>query len=128
MKKILVVEDDPKLFKLLEWRLESLGIYKAINAEDGIDGLNMAKTEKPDLIILDLMLPLMDGFEVCKNLKSDDATKGIPVIILTSMTMVGDMEKGLSAGADDYVTKPYNFEQLLKKIEKYLGKPDKQEG
>lgn len=90
-------------------------------AFDGQQGVNMASSEAPDLILLDMSLPVMDGWEAAGLLKSDDATKAIPVIALTAHAMAGDKEKALEAGADDYDTKPVDLKRLLEKIDVLLG-------
>jgi len=121
MKKILFIEDEFKLQKTMGKFLEEEG-YKVIRALDGEVGLRLAKKEKPDLILLDLILPKMDGFEVLKNLKEDKETKDIPVIILTNLESPEDIEKCLSLGATTYLVKSdQNLEDVLSKIKNTLG-------
>lgn len=121
-KKILIVEDEVMIVKVLTLRLEGLG-YKIAAAYDGEEGLEMAKKEKPDLMILDVGLPKIDGNTLCELIKLDPATKHIRVIVLTGKRLVGDMEKSFSAGADVYVNKPYEWPRLMAHIHELLGEP-----
>ncbi|OGR42198.1 MAG: hypothetical protein A2X28_09275 [Elusimicrobia bacterium GWA2_56_46] len=121
-KKILVVEDDVLVAELLINNIESLGCRTLI-AYDGETGWELAKKEKPDLIIQDIGLPRMDGITLCKLIKSKDGTKQIPVIMLTGKRMVADMEDAFKAGADAYVNKPFDWDRMLSHIRKILG-PD----
>lgn len=117
-KKILIVDDEPEMLILLTSRLEANN-YDVINAKDGDTCLKMVASEKPDLIVLDLMLPGISGIEVCKRLKEDDTTKNIPIIILTA---AGTQMKsiGLEKGAAYYLMKPFDADQLLSKIKSAL--------
>lgn len=120
-KKILFVEDEAALQKTLGDVLEQEG-YKVISALDGEAGLKMAQAEIPDLILLDLVLPKMHGFEVLKMLKSGEATKEIPIIVLTNLESMGDIEKALELGATTYLVKAsYTLEEVVSKIKKTLG-------
>lgn len=120
-KKILFVEDEAALQKTLGDVLTQEG-YKVLNALNGEIGLNMAKTEKPQLILLDLVLPKMHGFEVLKALKADEETKDIPIIVLTNLESMGDVEKALELGATTYLVKAsYTLEEVVSKIKKALG-------
>jgi len=121
-KKILIVEDDVLVAELLINNIESLGC-KTFIAYDGETGWELAKKEKPDLIIQDIGLPRMDGITLCKLIKSKDSTKQIPVIMLTGKRMVSDMEDAFKAGADAYVNKPFDWDRMLSHIRKILG-PD----
>ncbi len=122
MANILVVDDDPDLRKLLEKILTGRG-YEVTLAKDGEIGLGLALLKKPDLIILDLHLPRMDGFEVCRRLKSDQATREIPIIMLTAaFPELEDAQKGFEMGADEYVLKPFANDILLHNIDRLLGK------
>jgi DNA-binding response OmpR family regulator len=123
MKKILVVDDEQDILRLLEAHLKASG-YEVLMAADGNDGLNKAKTEKPDLIILDLMLPFIDGIQICRMLKFDVLYKHIPIIILTAKSMKEDLELGKQVGADTYVTKPFDYETLLITIKGLLEKAE----
>ena len=120
MAHILVVDDDPDIRKLAEKILINQG-HKVSQAEDGETGLGFAIVKKPDLILLDLNLPKMDGFEVCRRLKTDEATREIPVIMLTAAYPEWeDAQKGFELGADEYVIKPFASELLLHNIERLL--------
>ena len=119
MVKILIVEDNEMNRDMLSRRLVKRG-YEIAMAFDGKQGVDMASSENPDLILLDMSLPVMDGWEAAGHLKANDATKNIPVIALTAHAMAGDMEKALEAGADDYDTKPVDLKRLLGKIEALL--------
>ena len=120
MSKILLVEDNEMNRDMLSRRLIKKG-YEVIMAEDGQKGVDMARTEDPAIILLDMSLPVMDGWEAARNMKGDEATKGIPIIALTAHAMAGDREKALEAGCDDYDTKPVDLKRLLGKIEALLG-------
>ncbi len=114
-KKILVVDDEDNIVTILEARLMANG-YEVVTAADGQEGLNKARSEKPDLIILDIMLPKLDGYKVCRMLKFDDQYKHIPIILFSARTQDSDQEVGKQQGADAYVTKPFQPEALLNKI------------
>lgn len=121
MKQILFIEDESALQKTFSEVLDQEG-YKVISALDGELGLKLAKEKKPDLILLDLMLPKVHGFEVLKGLKGDEATRDIPVIVLTNLEGVGDVEKALELGATTYLVKAtYSLEEVIGKIKKTLG-------
>lgn len=113
--KILIVEDDRDIVEMVEYNLQEEG-YVTISALNGEDGVNLAGSEQPDLIILDIMLPVIDGFEVCRTLKSDDKTSYIPIIILSAKSQETDKVVGLELGADDYVTKPFSPRELIARI------------
>jgi len=119
MSKILIVEDNEMNRDMLSRRLERKG-YEIVMAEDGQKGVDMSKDENPDLILMDLSLPVMDGWEATSTIKSDDNTKDIPIIVLTAHAMAGDREKALEAGADEYDTKPIDFKRLLGKIKDFI--------
>jgi CheY-like chemotaxis protein len=120
MAKILLVEDNEMNRDMLSRRLLKRG-HEVIIAVDGQRGVDLAGTEVPDLILLDMSLPVMDGWEAARRLKTDDSTRAIPIIALTAHAMAGDREKCLEAGCDDYDTKPVDFKQLLGKINDLLG-------
>lgn len=121
MKTILFIEDEPNLQKMVSRFLEDKG-YQVKSALDGELGLKIAKESKPDLILLDLILPKKDGFEVLKELKADSETKDIPVIVLTNLETSEDVEKALSLGATSYLVKAsYELTEVVKKIEAALG-------
>ena len=118
-KKILLVEDEKVLIETVTLRLEANG-YEVITAYDGFEGLGKAKKEKPDIIILDLMLPKMDGYKVCGLLKADTRYNKIPVIMFTARAQESDKKMGQEVGADAYITKPFEPEALLGKIRQLL--------
>jgi two-component system, cell cycle response regulator DivK len=120
MKTILLVEDHKEIWDFLSRRLKRRG-YEVVVAEDGQQGLDKARAEKPALILLDMNLPVMDGWTVARQLKGDEATRGTPIIALTAHAMAGDRDKALAAGCDDYHAKPIDFSQLLTQIESALG-------
>lgn len=120
MPKILLVEDNEMNRDMLSRRLKRRG-YEVSIAVDGAKGVEMTNTETPDLILMDMSLPVMDGWEATKNIKANPATKSIPVIALTAHAMSGDRQKALEAGCDDYDTKPIDLSRLLSKIQTFLG-------
>ena len=119
MSKILLVEDNEMNRDMLSRRLERKG-YEVVIAVDGQAGVDMASSAGPDLILMDLSLPVMDGWEATRSIKADAATQNIPVIALTAHAMAGDEQKALEAGCDDYDTKPVELNRLLGKIDKLL--------
>ncbi|MDD5174273.1 MAG: response regulator [Candidatus Omnitrophica bacterium] len=119
-KRILIVDDEVQLVEMVKMRLESAG-YEVITAYDGEEGLNMAKKDKPDLIMLDLMLPKMDGYKVCGLLKNDALYSRIPVIMFTARAQEEDLRFGKDLGAEDYLTKPFDPKILFSKIKGLLG-------
>jgi two-component system alkaline phosphatase synthesis response regulator PhoP len=120
-KKILVVDDEPQLVEMVKMRLEASG-YEIVIAADGQEALDKARQEKPDLIILDLMLPKLDGYKVCRMLKFDEKYKKIPIILFSARAQEQDKLLGMQVGADDYITKPFEPKILLSKIEGLLNK------
>jgi CheY-like chemotaxis protein len=121
MAKILLVEDSEMNRDMLARRLARRG-YEVVIAVDGGQGVTLAQTEAPDLILMDMNLPVLDGSEATRQLRAAPATRSIPVIALTAHAMAGDREKALEAGCDDYDTKPIELERLLGKIETLLKK------
>jgi CheY-like chemotaxis protein len=121
MAKILIVEDNEMNRDMLSRRLIRRG-YTVVTAVDGEQGLVAAGTERPDLILMDMSLPVMDGWEATRRLKAESATQAIPVIGLTAHAMTGDRDKAMAAGCDDYDTKPVELPRLLEKIEALLGR------
>ena len=118
-KVILVVEDDPIALKLIRDVLKISG-YKTIEATDGEQGVELAKARKPDLILMDIMMPVMDGYAACRAIKRDKATKTIPVVMLTSLEHELNKEIGKDVGADEYITKPLAHKELLDVISRFL--------
>ncbi len=119
-KKILIVDDEPDVVKLVSARLQSAG-YEVISAYDGDEGLAKARQEKPDLIILDLMLPQINGYEICRLLKFDIKYKHIPIVIFTARAQDSDKHMGKEVGADAYIIKPFEPKVLMDKIKELLG-------
>ena len=119
MPKILLVEDNEMNRDMLSRRLERKG-HRVVVAQDGRQGYLLARSERPDLILMDLSLPVMDGWEVTRLLKNNGSTCHIPIIVLTAHAMVSDREKAFEAGCDDYDTKPVEFGRLSEKIENLL--------
>jgi two-component system cell cycle response regulator DivK len=120
MSKILLVEDNEMNRDMLSRRLKRKG-FEVVIAIDGQAGVDMASSTRPDIILMDLSLPVIDGWEATRRVKADPATQGIPVIALTAHAMAGDEEKARAAGCDDYDTKPINLNRLLDKIGALLG-------
>lgn len=120
MPKILIVEDNEMNRDMLSRRLERRG-YAVVCAVDGAAGVEAARSERPDLVLMDMSLPVIDGWEATRRLKADAATAAIPVIALTAHAMAGDREKAVEAGCDDYDTKPVELPGLLLKIERLIG-------
>jgi two-component system, cell cycle response regulator DivK len=125
MTKLLLVEDNEMNRDMLSRRLLRRG-YEVAIAVDGAQGVEMARTERPDLVLMDMSLPVIDGWEATRRIKAGQDTKHLPVIGLTAHAMAGDREKALEAGCDDYDTKPIELERLLQKVEALIqgaGKP-----
>lgn len=122
MSTILIVEDNEMNRDMLSRRLTRKG-YEVLMAVDGETGIEMARTNAPDLILMDMSLPVMDGWEATRRIKSDDALKHIPVIALTAHAMANDRDKALAAGCDDYDTKPIELPRLLAKMDALLFAP-----
>lgn len=118
---ILIVEDDPKNLKLIRDLLQIRG-YTTLEATDGKQGVDMARAKIPDLILMDIQMPVMDGFEAISILKADPVTKSIPIIALTAFAMQGDREKCMEAGCNDYITKPLDTRAFVTKVKEYLEK------
>lgn len=119
MIRILLVEDDDMLQDILAERLE-LRDFDVVLADNGQEGIEKAYTEKPDIILMDMRLPVLDGWEATNQLKSNPETQHIPIIALTAHALIGDKEDSLAAGCDDYLPKPVDFPSLLEKIEQLL--------
>lgn len=125
MSKILIVDDEANIRQLVKYNLEKES-YQVLEAEDGLQGIRLAKTEKPDLMLLDLMLPQMDGLEVCRSLKGNPATAALPIIMLTAKSEEIDKVIGLELGADDYMTKPFSPRELVARVKAVLRRSQKE--
>jgi len=121
VRKLLYVEDNEDNLYMLQLWFDVLGDYEILSARDGAAGIAMAAAERPDLILMDLNLPEIDGWEATRRLKADPATCDIPIIALSAHAMAGDREKALATGCDDFDTKPIEFDRLLAKIEQALA-------
>jgi DNA-binding response OmpR family regulator len=121
LKKILIVDDEADLVETVRFPLEMEG-FNVLVSYNGEDALNQARKEKPDLIILDLMLPKLDGYKVCRLLKFDEKYKHIPILMLTAKTQEKDKILGMETGADEYITKPFEMDDLMEKVKAYLNK------
>ena len=122
MKKILLIEDNEMNRDMLARRLQKRG-FDMLLAEDGVAGVDLAQKQKPDLILMDMSLPKLDGWGASRQLKADPQTAAIPIIALTAHAMAEDREKALAAGCDEFETKPVDLASLLAKMETLLGKP-----
>jgi DNA-binding response OmpR family regulator len=122
-KTILVVDDEIELLEAICFPLEIEG-YKVLVSHDGEDALNQARRELPDLILLDVMLPKLDGYKVCRLLKSEEKYKHIPILMLTAKVQEKDKAMGREAGVDEYIGKPFDIDELLQKVNSYLVKGD----
>jgi two-component system cell cycle response regulator DivK len=120
-KRILVVEDQEDNMQILRDLLSSAG-YEMIEAQDGEAAVRIAVSDRPDLILMDIQLPLLDGYEATRRIRADPAMRAIPIIVVTSYALSGDEAKARAAGCDGYVSKPYSPRQLLAKIHEYLPK------
>jgi two-component system cell cycle response regulator DivK len=120
VRRLLYVEDNEDNLYMLQLWFDVLGDYEILSARDGAAGIAMAAAERPDLILMDLNLPEIDGWEATRRLKADPATCDIPIIALSAHAMAGDREKALATGCDDFDTKPIEFDRLLAKIEQAL--------
>ena len=116
---ILVVDDNPQNLELLQAYLEDLGC-EVISAVDGVEAMQAVADHSPDLILLDIMMPKMSGFEVCRRLKEDQATADIPVVMVTALNELGDIERAVAAGTDDFLSKPINKLELLTRVKSLL--------
>jgi len=119
MKRILVIEDNADNLYMITFLLEKNG-YMVIVAEDGVEGVKLSVSEKPDLILMDIQIPLLDGYEATKQIKDNEEINNIPIIAITSYAMVGDKEKAMNAGCDGYIEKPINPETFIAELERFL--------
>ena len=120
MKKILIVDDEADILEILKFVLESQG-YECITASDGEEGLNLAREVKLDLIILDVMMPKINGYKISRLLKYDNKYKNIPILMITARSQEEDKIIGEETGADEYITKPFNVDFVVEKVKSYLG-------
>jgi two-component system cell cycle response regulator DivK len=118
--RVLIVEDNEKNMKVLRDLMQLQG-YRTLEARDGISGLEVARSEHPDLILMDVQLPVMDGYEVTRRMKADETTRDIPVVAVTSFAMKGEEERARAAGCDAYLNKPINIHMLVTTVKKYLS-------
>ena len=128
VRRLLYVEDNEDNLYMLQLWFDVLGGYEILSARDGAVGIAMAAAEQPDLILMDLNLPEIDGWEATRRLKADPATRDIPIIALSAHAMAGDREKALATGCDDFDTKPIEFDRLLAKVEQALAAKDRGSG
>jgi two-component system, OmpR family, alkaline phosphatase synthesis response regulator PhoP len=126
-KRILVVDDEIYIVHILEFSLTMEG-YTVLTASNGEEALKMIEQERPDLVVLDIMMPKLDGYEVCRHLRQDERFAGLPVILLSAKGRPVDREAGLQAGADDYIAKPFSPRKLLEKIRELLDRSENQIG
>jgi DNA-binding response OmpR family regulator len=118
--RILICDDDPVILRLLQVNLELEG-YEVLLASDGENALEVANAENPDLVILDIMMPKLDGYQTCSKLKENSATKDIPVIFLSAKAQQSDIDRGKEYGVEDYLTKPFDPNELIEVVERVLG-------
>ena len=118
---VLVVEDDPVILRLLEVNFELEG-FAVVLAHDGAEGIEAARTQRPDIIVSDIMMPRVSGIELVQTLKADEATASIPIILLSAKAQTGDLKLGMDAGADDYVTKPFEPLDLVDRVNALLSR------
>jgi two-component system, cell cycle response regulator DivK len=119
--KVLYVEDNDDNIYMLKMRLELLGEFEVVSAEDGEKGCAMALSERPDIILMDLEMPVIDGWEATRRLKGDPQTRDIPIIALSAHALAGEREKALAAGADEFDTKPIEFERLVATLRRVIA-------
>ncbi len=122
--KILIIEDDPATSRLVDYSLRHQG-YQVITASNGLEGVRKAQKESPDLVILDVMLPGIDGFEICHRLREDPATANMPILMFSAKAQEIDKDTGMKVGADDYLTKPSPPAEIIARVEKLLAKKNK---
>ena len=118
---VLAADDEEDILELVAFRLERSG-YTVLQAHDGAQALELARSSQPDLAVLDVMMPKMDGFEVTRRLREDEATSKMPIILLTARTQEADIQRGFDAGADDYIRKPFSPQELSARVQAILGR------
>ena len=119
-KRVLICDDDPVILRLLEVNLELEG-YDVLLAHDGEHAIEVATEEKPDLVILDIMMPRLDGYQTCERLKADEQTKGIPIVFLSAKAQQADIERGKEFGVAEYLTKPFDPNDLIDVVQRLIG-------
>jgi DNA-binding response OmpR family regulator len=120
VSRILAVDDEPHILKLVAFSLKAGG-FEVIEASDGLSAIEIAQAEQPDLILMDVMMPVLDGFEACRRLKQNPATQDIPVVMLTAKTQLSEQQAGLDCGAKDYICKPFTPKDLVAQVQAFLG-------
>jgi DNA-binding response OmpR family regulator len=118
---VLVADDDEDILELIVFRLERSG-YTVLQARDGAEALDLARRSRPDLAVLDVMMPKLDGFELTRRLREDESTSKMPIILLTARTQEADVQRGFDAGADDYIRKPFSPQELGARVQAVLGR------
>jgi DNA-binding response OmpR family regulator len=118
---VLAADDDEDILELIVFRLEHSG-YTVLQARDGAEALDLARRSRPDLAVLDVMMPKLDGFELTRRLREDESTSKMPIILLTARTQEADVERGFVAGADDYLRKPFSPQELRSRVQAILGR------
>ena len=121
MTAILIADDDPDIRDLVAFKLEQAG-FDVTTVDNGLAALDSAREVAPDLVVLDVMMPGMSGIDVCRELRGDSSTAGLPIILLTARAQEGDVEVGFGAGADDYVVKPFSPRELVSRVEAVLAR------
>ena len=121
MTKILIADDDPDILDLAAFKLEQAG-FDVVAVDNGLSALSAAHDEEPDLLVLDIMMPGMSGIDICRSLRADPSTSSVPVILLTSRGKEDDVEIGFTAGADDYVVKPFSPRELVSRVEAVVAR------
>jgi two-component system, OmpR family, alkaline phosphatase synthesis response regulator PhoP len=119
VKRILAVDDEPHILKLVSFSLKAGG-FDVLEASDGLTAIQIAEAEQPDLILLDVMMPVLDGYETCRRLKDNATTRDIPVVMLTAKTQVSEQQTGLTSGAKDYICKPFTPKDLVAQVQGLL--------
>ena len=118
---VLAADDDEDILELIAFRLERSG-YTVLRAHDGAEALELALSSQPDLAVLDVMMPKMDGFDLTRRLREEEATSRMPIILLTARTQEADIQRGFDAGADDYIRKPFSPQELRARVQAILGR------
>jgi len=120
VKRILAVDDEPHILKLVAFSLRSGG-FEVLEASDGLSAIEVARAEQPDLVLMDVMMPALDGYEACRRLKADAATADIPVVMLTAKTQLAEQKTGLECGALDYICKPFTPKDLVAQVQAFFS-------